>query len=313
MRIAIVGAGAMGGLFGVRLALSGQEVSFIEVSEEAIHAIRQDGFTLADEAGTRTARVPAGSAASFTEPFDLIVVFTKGFHTASAVQSVAHLVGPSTWALSVQNGLGNAEIIASVVPRQRVIVGMTNYPADLKTPGVVHSHGEGQVRIWSMSGEACPEVREIAAAFDRAGLACSADPRVQEAIWEKVAFNAALNSICTVTHCTVDQLGLVADGQALAFAVVEEVLSVAWAMGIAADLQACKSHVADAVARHAGHKPSMLQDVLAGRRTEIETINGAVVAAADARGIAVPCTRALLQLVRLIQARPREAATVAGH
>jgi 2-dehydropantoate 2-reductase len=130
---------------------------------------------------------------------------------------------------------------------------------------------------------------------------------VQEAIGEKVAFNAALNSICAVTGCSVDQLAAVADGQALAFEVVDEVLAVAQAMGIAASPEACKAHVADAIARHAGHKPSMLQDLLAGRRTEIETLNGAVVAAADERSIAVPGTRVLLRLVRLAQARPAAA------
>jgi len=95
----------------------------------------------------------SGSAASFVQPFDRLMIFTKGFHTAGAVRSVAHLAGPATWALSVQNGLGNAEIIAGVVAPQRVAVGMTNFPADLQAPGVVRSHGDGQVRIWAMSGE----------------------------------------------------------------------------------------------------------------------------------------------------------------
>lgn len=293
----------MGGLFGVRLALDKQDVSFIEVAPQSIDAIRRAGFALTDDAGTHVARVPAGTADSFSDPFDLVVVFTKGFHTASAIRSVAHLIGPKTWALSVQNGLGNVEVIAGVVPPQRVIVGMTNYPADLTAPGAVVSHGEGQVRIWSMLGEDRPEVHQIATVLSHAGLNCKADPRVQSAIWEKVAFNAALNSICAVSQCTVDQLGAIPDGEALAFAVVDEVLLVAQTLGVQADPEECKKHVVEAVAQHRGHKPSMLQDVLAGRRTEIETINGAVVAAADQHGVPVHHTRALLQLVRLVEAR----------
>jgi 2-dehydropantoate 2-reductase len=144
-----------------------------------------------------------------------------------------------------------------------------------------------------------------------AGLACTADPAVWTAIWEKVAFNAALNSICAVSHCTVDQLGAVDDGRDLAFAVVDEVLAVAQAQGIAVDRDACAARVADAISRHVGHKPSMLQDVLAGRKTEVEAINGAVVAAADRSGIPVPCTRTLLRLVRLVEARIAGAATTA--
>ena len=101
----------------------------------------------------------------------------------------------------------------------------------------------------------------------------------------------------------MDQLGAIPDGEALAFAVVDEVLLVAQTLGVQADPEECKKHVVEAVAQHRGHKPSMLQDVLAGRRTEIETINGAVVAAADQHGVPVHHTRALLQLVRLVEAR----------
>lgn len=152
-------------------------------------------------------------------------------------------------------------------------------------------------------------VAKVVQALNDAGLACTADPAVWTAIWEKVAFNAALNSICAVSQSTVDQLGALDDGRELAFAVVDEVLSVALAEEVAVNPDACKVRVADAIARHVGHKPSMLQDVLAGRKTEIEAINGAVVAAADRRGIPVPCTRTLLRLVRLVEASIASAAT----
>ena len=122
------------------------------------------------------------------------------------------------------------------------------------------------------------------------------------AIWEKVAFNAALNSICAVSGCTVDQLGLTPDGSRLANDVVTEVLSVALRMGIDVDPAKCRANVASAIAQHNGHKPSMLQDILAGRRTEIEAINGAVVAARRL-DMKLPTTETLLSLVRLAEAR----------
>ena len=123
------------------------------------------------------------------------------------------------------------------------------------------------------------------------------------AIWEKVAFNAALNSICAVSGCTVDQIGLTPDGRRLADEVVSEVLSVARRLGIDVDPDKCRTSVAGAIAQHKGHKPSMLQDVLAGRRTEIESINGAVVSAAGRLDMEVPTTETLLSLVRLVEAR----------
>ncbi|HZG18860.1 MAG TPA: 2-dehydropantoate 2-reductase [Herbaspirillum sp.] len=301
MNIAIVGAGAMGGLFGARLALNGQKVSFIEVAPATIAAISDNGLAFSDDNGTHTVRVPIGRADSFAEPFDLIVFFTKSLHTQSAVRSISHLVGQDTWALSVQNGLGNAEIISEVIPSDRIIVGMTNLPADLKSAGVVHSHGDGHVRIWTMSGKDRPEVSRTAAIFSAAGLNCSADPQVRAAIWEKVAFNAALNSVCAVIGCTVGTAGSTEQGRALAMRIAAETVSVAQALQIPASVKKVEDAILDAFRMHVNHKPSMLQDIEAGRQTEIDFINGAVADQARGCGVSVPTVTALYELVKIKQ------------
>lgn len=312
MKITVVGAGAMGSLFGGLLAEQGHEVTLVDVNVAHLQAIQSHGLRLHnDQADRRIHALRASPPDEADGVPDLVLLFTKTLHTASALSGVAHLIGPGTHVLSLQNGLGNVEAIAQHVPMDRILIGVTTWPADLVGPGHVHSHGQGVVRLMSADGREQPFVAAVARALDEAGLACTADAAVWTAIWEKVAFNAALNSICTATQCTVDQLGAIEDGQALAFAVVGEVLAVAQAQDIAVHADACKARVADAIARHVGHKPSMLQDVLAGRRTEIEAINGAVVAAAAARDIPVPCTRTLLQIVRLVQAR--QAATPSAH
>lgn len=312
MKIAVVGAGAMGSLFGGLLAEQGHAVTLIDVNAAHLQAIESHGLRLHTDHGDRhirTLRACQPSQASGSP--DLLLLFTKTLHTASALTGVAHLIGADTQVLSLQNGLGNVEAIQRHVARDHILIGVTTWPADLVAPGHVHSHGQGLVRLMSADGTEHPMVAKVGQALTGAGLACTADPAVWTAIWEKVAFNAALNSICAVSECTVDQLGTFDDGRDLAFAVVDEVLSVALAEEVAVNPDACKARVADAIARHVGHKPSMLQDVLAGRKTEIEAINGAVVASADRRGIPVPCTRTLLRLVRLVEARTANAATSA--
>ena len=305
MNIAIVGAGAMGGLFGARLALSGQQVSFIEVTPATIAAISSNGLSLSDDKGVHTVRVPVGTADTFSEPFDLIVFFTKGFHTRGAAHALGHLVGPGTWALSVQNGLGNAEIIAEVIPRERIIVGMTNLPADLRSAGVVHSHGDGQVRIWTLSGQHCPEVSQIANIFSLAGLHCSADPQVQQAIWEKIAFNAALNSVCAVSGCNVGTVGSSGEGRSLALRIATETVAVAHALQIPVSLPQVEQAIDHAFRMHTNHKPSMLQDIEAGRQTEIDFINGAVIEQGIKQGVPTPTVTALYQLVNMMEANAR--------
>jgi 2-dehydropantoate 2-reductase len=310
MKIAIVGAGAMGSLFGGLLAERGHSVTLIDVNVAHLEAIRANGLRLHTDDGDRHIHALQACQPSQAEGSpDLMLVFTKTLHTASALAGVAHLIGADTHVLSLQNGLGNVEVIQRHVAPSRILIGVTTWPADLVGPGHVHSHGQGVVRLMSADGSEHPMLAKVAGALADAGLACTADPAVWTAIWEKVAFNAALNSICAVSHCTVDQLGVIDDGQDLAYSVVEEVLAVAQAQGIAVDQDACAARVADAISRHVGHKPSMLQDVLAGRKTEVEAINGAVVAAAVRSGIPVPCTRTLLRLVRLVEARIASAAT----
>ena len=304
MKITIVGAGAMGSLFGGLLAESGSDVTLIDVNDAHIGAIRADGLRLATDSGERwvnALRICRPEEA--TDMPDLLIVFTKTLHTGAALSGVKHLIGSEVHVLSLQNGLGNVEKIGEFAAPERILVGVTTWPADMVSPGYVHSHGQGVVRLMAADGNARPIVSSVSETLSRAGLQCTSDATVWAAIWEKVAFNAALNSICAVSGCTVDQLGLVPDGGHLADTVVMEVLSVAQRLGIDVNPAKCRANVAVAIAQHKGHKPSMLQDILAGRRTEIEAINGAVVATAGRFDMRLPTTETLLSLVRLAEAR----------
>ncbi|MDT4832526.1 2-dehydropantoate 2-reductase [compost metagenome] len=304
MNISILGAGAMGSLFGGLLAESGQQVTLLDIDDRHLSAIRQQGLRLVTDEGDRRVRaLTACRPEQASGHPDLLLVFTKTLHTEQALASVAQHLAAHTRVLSLQNGLGNAETLCRHVAPEQVMIGMTTWPADLHGPGHVESHGPGVVRAFSTDSVERPACAEVVAMLDAAGLRCTAAADVWTTIWEKVAFNAALNSLCAVTGCAVGQLAAVPQGPELARAVVQEVLSVARAEGIAVDVQRCLASVADAMARHRTHKPSMLQDVLAGRPTEIGSINGEVAARARRAGIPVPCTEMLLGLLRLVEAR----------
>lgn len=294
----------MGSLFGGLLAETGHTVTLIDINDAHLDAIRQRGLRLDTGGGNRqvTTLLPTRPEAA-TEAPDLLILFTKTMHTAAALRGVAHLLAVHTQVLSLQNGLGNLETIARFVAPERILIGVTTWPADMVGAGHVHSHGEGSIRLMTADGVDRPALGACVAALNGAGLRCQADPQVWAAIWQKVAFNTALNSLCAVTRCTVDQLDAIPEGRALALRIVSEVIAVARANGVAADLDTTCGTVVHAITHHHGHKPSMLQDVLAGRRTEVDSINGAVVAAAEKAGIATPCTQTLLTLVRLIDAQ----------
>jgi 2-dehydropantoate 2-reductase len=306
MRVVVLGAGAMGCLYGGLLAATGQDVTMVDVSAEQIDAIRSRGLSLERAAGTVVVQLPIGDAAAAAarpgSP-DLVIVFTKTLHSRAALASAQPLLGPETWVLTLQNGLGNVELIEEHVPRARIIQGVTTFPSDLIGPGQVRSLGEGVTRIMSADGTLSPRLREVREALDAAGLHCETAPDVTVAIWEKVAFNAATNALTAVTGLNVGQLADSPGGREMARTIVREVASVAVRKGIAVREGAVLATLDDAFAQHREHKPSMLQDMLRGRHTEIDSLNGAVVREADALGMRVPVTETLHQLVRIMEGR----------
>jgi 2-dehydropantoate 2-reductase len=301
--IMVLGAGAMGSLFGARLALAGNDVVLVDVWRDHVDAINRDGLRFEDHAGEHTVRLKAALAADLPADLhpDLLIVFTKTLHSAAALESVRHCIGPGTWLLTLQNGLGNVDVAARFVPRAHLMHGVTNYPSDLRGPGSVASHGEGYVRIDGVDGSDGAGQSAIAALLRDAGFDCVLDASVERAIWEKVAFNAALNSLAAVTRLPVGGVGGTESGRTLARRIVDEVAAVAQARGIPVDRDATWQSVEKAFAEHAVHQPSMLQDIQAHRKTEIESINGAVVRFAREPGVPVPVTETLCHLVRMIE------------
>jgi len=299
LRIAVLGAGAMGSFFGGRLKTGGASVTLIDVNQAHLDAITANGLRLDTDDGTKIVRLPAVTPDKAQGPFDLVLVFTKTVHTRAALDGARHLLGPETFQLSLQNGLGNKEVLLEFADASRALVGMTTYPADMIGPGHVGSHGPGKVRFMTCDGAASPILETIAAAFQAGGLDCAADPEVERSIWEKVAFNAALNTIAAVSRTTVGEIGRAPEARALAHEIAGEVVAVANTAGIAADATGVHDLIDHALDTHLNHKPSMLQDVLAGRRTEIDAIAGAVIRQARKLGIPVPTTEALHALVLL--------------
>jgi 2-dehydropantoate 2-reductase len=296
--IVMVGAGAMGCLFAARLALAGNAVTVVDVDPARLALINAEGIVIEDDAGRHVARVCAARADEVSGPVDLLMLFTKGMHSAAAIRSVAHLESTGCIVLTLQNGLGNVEAIAEVFPADRIAWGVTDFPADLESANHVASHGQGHIFLGNWPHGADARAGGIAALLSAAGLNAVADPEVPIAVWEKVAFNAALNALCTVSGLPVGGLDHPA-GRRAARTVTAEIAAIAKAEGIQIDTVRLAGKVDFAIANHTHHKPSMLQDRLAGRPTEIESINGALLGFAAHHGVAAPALALLTDLVRL--------------
>lgn len=298
--ILVIGAGAMGCLFAARMAESGADVMLIDVDRARLDAIAHAGIDLTDDSGTRTVRLAVGTAEEARGPFDLALLFTKGLYSDAAIRSVAHLAGAGTYALTLQNGLGNPEIVARNFPSDQVLKGMAALPADLHGATGVSSHGAGHVELGEMTPAGIDAAKAATALLARAGFDARYNDAIDIAIWEKVVFNAALNPLGAITGRTNGEIDN-APGRRIVAAMVDEAVATAHASGVMVDKARIVEAIDYALAHHRAHKASMLQDRIAGRASEIDSINGAICDAAQRMGVATPVMQTMADLMRVLE------------
>lgn len=300
MHVAVLGAGSLGTLLAAKLESTAIDVTLIGRPGRHLDAAAADGIRLHRGDGTvTTVSVAVTDDHAAVSDADLLMLAVKSYDTASAMADVAECLDGAT-VLTVQNGLGNAETIADVVPRARVLVGTTAHGAFLSEPGHVHHAGAGETVIGRYFGDVDEELQTIADTLSRAGIATSvtADPR--DALWEKVLVNVAINAATSLARVPNGHLVDNSAGERLVERAIEEGVAVARADGRSVDDEI--TDVAKTVARKtASNRSSMLQDVEAGSQTEIESLNGAIVTRGAAQDIETPVNRTLADLVRLAE------------
>jgi 2-dehydropantoate 2-reductase len=305
MKIAVLGGGgAMGGLFGGYLARAGEDVTLIDVSKAAVEAIGRDGLEIEEKDGAAaTIRVAASSAAADVGPVDLILNFVKCYHTEAAVRSALPMLGAKTAILSLQNGWGNADRIAAVAGRERVLVGLTYHSGTLLAPGRVKHSGIGMTHIGELDGSASPRLEAAVGAFRKAGIEVTPSARILDEVWKKLALNVCTLPTAALLHFHANELNLFPEMRALMRGLLREVIAVAKAQDIALDEEERWEAITGLLSRAIGAKASMLQDVEAKRETEIDVINGAIVAAGQRLSIATPLNDAMVWLVKSLQGK----------
>lgn len=301
MKIAIIGAGAMGTLYGGRLALAGEEVTMIDVVEPAVRRMDREGLILELVDGVHTAKVSARLAAEMDFAADLVILFTKSVYSRAALESAKTFIGPDTVVMTLQNGLGNLELVAEYVPMERIIVGISDFPSDLIETGHIRSIGEGHTRIMTAAGGETAFLQDVCRRFEAAGLHCSITPDIMATIWTKVAVNATANSITSVCRLRCGVLIDTPEAWQLALRIVDEIVMVAAADGVKLDREAIVDNVHKVMEAMPDHLTSMEQDVLAKRPTEVGSINGGVVKKAKALGLDAPCNETMYLLIRTIE------------
>jgi 2-dehydropantoate 2-reductase len=305
MKIAVLGGGgAMGGLFGGYLARAGEDVTLVDVSRPAVDAINRDGLCIEEKDGsTPVIKVKASTDPASVGPVDLIVNFVKCYHTEAAVTAAKPMLGADTAILSLQNGWGNADRIAAIVGKPRVMVGLTYHSATLLGPGRVKHTGIGPTHAGELDSQMSPRLEAATASFRKAGIDVTPSPRIVDEVWKKLALNVCSLPTAALLRFTADELNKHDGTKALMRGLLAELVAVAKAQGIAIDERERWQAITGVLDRAVGGRASMLQDVEAGRQTEIDVVNGAIVEAGDRNGIETPLNDAMVWMVKSLQAK----------
>ena len=297
MRICIIGCGAVGSIFAAHLArLEGVEVWAYDVNREHVDAINRDGLRISG-AAEFTARLNAASDPAQIPRCDYGIVATKAIHTRAAIVQTARIFDDRSAVCSVQNGVGNEEIIAEHV---RCVIRGTTFPAGhLISPGHVGYDIQGDTWIGPFEPTHTPMemVEELAGTLTRSGVHTIALPDARGAQWTKLIFNAATNPVGALTRLDHGAATRFEPTGELFKALIEEGKSVARALGI--ELHGDPWDLVMKGANAPGkHKSSMLQDVEAGRMTEVDFMNGAIVHWGEKAGVPTPLNRVMWALVK---------------
>jgi len=297
MRICVIGCGAVGSLFAAHLAKAGEaEVWAYDVWKEHIEAIRKNGLRLSGAADF-TARLNATSDAQELPRCDYGIVATKAIHTRSAITQVAHVFDETSAVCSVQNGVGNEEIIGEHV---KCVIRGTTFPAGHPIgPGHIGYDIKGDTWIgpFEPANTSMSKVEELAGLITRSGMNTIALKDARGAQWTKLIFNASTNPVGALTllhHRAATRLGPTAQ---LFEDLISEGEAVAKKLGI--ELHGDPRQLVQKGANAPGkHRASMLQDVLAKRQTEVDFMNGAIVRWGQKVGVPTPLNQALWELIK---------------
>jgi 2-dehydropantoate 2-reductase len=300
MKTVIMGAGAMGSLFGGLLILSGEDVWLVDIWKENIDAMRSNGLKVEDRGKVQIIPVKATTDVASVGKADLILFFVKTYQTEKAVSDVLVLQKENTVFLTLQNGLGNEEAICKQVDRRKVILGVTGQGATLLGPGHIRHAGWGKTYVGELDEKITDRVTQIAQVFRKAGIETEVSSHIHDLVWEKLLVNVGINALAALTGLKNGQLLDYPETVRLMEALVSEAVEVTRRKEIQID-ENPMNRVKVVIEATRENRCSMGQDLDYKRRTEIDAINGAVVREAERLGISVPVNRAITDLIKVIE------------
>lgn len=309
-RIAVMGAGAVGGYFGARLAASGQEVVFVARGRH-LEAMKGHGLRVKSIQGNLHIRSQFTSDPEEVGPVDLILFCVKSHDTEQAGKRMAPLIGEKTSILSLQNGVDNPDKIAAHWGKDRILAGAAYIGARITAPGTIEHRAAGRITLGELDGGITQETKDLCDLFNKAQVPCTISPKIRKVLWGKLVWNAPFCAIASITGTTAKDIIESESLKNLAVGCMEEVREAARTQGITLG-PSIVTETLNLSHSLGDFKPSMLQDLEAGKPLEYEALNGIVVNTLRKAGKEAPFNQTFCALLQSLDKKIRARKSMAN-
>ena len=304
MRIAVIGAGAMGSIYGGHLSLH-NDVYLIDTNQTVVDHINQNGLILQEDGKDVTYHPTAVTSTQGIEPVDLVILFVKSLFSKAALSNNQGIIGPNTYLMTLQNGSGHEDILAEFAPESRIIIGTTEDNGAVLGLGHVRRGGSGKTNIGMLTEDKETFLPQLKECMDSCGIQGNIHENIRQLIWNKLFTNVSLSAVTGVLQVP---MGFIAGNEhawAITKQLIHEAVAVAHGLGLEADEEDITEKVRQTSLGSPEGITSICADLRDGRKTEVNTISGSVVRASKKCGVPAPTHEMIVELVHAMEERSR--------
>lgn len=300
MKIAVIGAGAMGSIYGGHLSLN-NEVYLVDTKQTVVDTINEKGLILEEDGKQNIYHPKAVVDTSGLGEMDLIILFVKALFSRAALSGNKCLIGKETYVMTLQNGSGHEEILGEFVDKEHILIGTTEDQGTVVGTAHVRHGGEGNTNLGMITEDKAGILPKIKDTFDSCGFRMKLHDNIQQLIWNKLFTNISLSAVTAVLQVKMGYIASDEHAFAMAGMLLHEAVETAHALG----LEANEKELLEKVKRTSENVPegitSICADLGKGRKTEVDTISGSVIRAAKKAGVPVPCHEFLVHMVHAME------------
>lgn len=302
MKIAVIGAGAMGSIYGGRLSLH-NEVRIVDTNQDVVDRINDQGLVIDENGVSNTYHPRAMTTTEGEEPAELVILFVKSIFSKVALEGNRSLIDSKTRLMTLQNGAGHEELLAEFVSEDRIIIGTTEDNGVVLEPGRVRRGGEGRTNLGMLVEDGDGFLNQVKEAFDQCGFCVFLQDDIRRLIWSKLFTNVSLSAVTGILQVDMGYIASNEYAWALTRQLIHEAVLTAKASGLEFDEEEITEKVRQTSEKNPKGCTSIRADLRDGRRTEVDTISGSVVRTAARYGVSVPGHEFVVNMVHAMEGR----------